>query len=203
MGLYRVPATIEWPGKGSPGVNVWSVRTTSDPLVVGELTAAISAIRDFYNAFTFYLAAGTKVTVGPDIVNRESLADANQPALTVQASSATDLVSPALQLVVGWKTALRARRGMGRTFLGPLNRNADGGDGTPAPNFVTAAQGAADGLISASDTANGWAVGVWGLQNKGAYDANGQLLPDLPHVHRDFISAKIRDQFAVLRSRRD
>jgi hypothetical protein len=107
-------------------------------------------------------------------------------------------------VVVSWRTELRARRGMGRTFIGPLTDAAQGSDGTPFATFLSDLVTAGNTLLEASeaDTA-GWAVGVWGLQSPGEYDQFGRLIPGQAHVHRDCTSFKIRDKFAVLRSRRD
>ena len=203
MAVWRVPATITWPGKGSPGVNVWSVRTTEASVVADELQGAVNALHTFYNSLTTYLATGVQVTIGPDIIERDSLADESRAAQSVNSSALNSYIAPALQLCISWRTSLRARRGMGRTFIGPLSLNAEGGDGTPSAGFINAAQAAANALIEASDSATGWAIGVWGLESPGAYDQFGRLLPDLPHVHRDIVVAKVRDQYAVLRSRRD
>ena len=203
MPVFRVPATITWPGQGSPGVNVWSVRTTEGSIIQDELELALGAIDTFYEAIRLYLAPGTTGTVGADIVDRESLSDESRPTRSAASSAVTSAFPYFTQMCIGWKTALRARRGMGRTFVGPMSRSADGGDGTPSDAAVTALKAAGDALIDASDSANGWAVGVWGLVNPGQYDALGRLLPGQPHVHRDLVACKVRDQFAVLRSRRD
>lgn len=203
MGTLRVPATITWAGSGSPGVNVWSVRTTGAFPPFDELDAALTAIVQFYTSLKSYFRPATSVTVGPDIVDRDTLVDASRPAQVVASTGTPNPAPPSLQLCIGWRTSLRARRGMGRTFIGPLSSAQIATDGSPQDTMITAVSSAATALIAASDTANGWGVGVWGLQDKGAYDASGVLLPGQPHVHRDFTGFKIRDQFAVLRSRRD
>jgi hypothetical protein len=203
MPVFRVPATITYPQGGSPGVNVWSVRTTEGSVVIDELDSALTALQAFYNSLSAYLAPSTQVVIGPDIMDRESSVDQTRPSRTIGSTVSSGTAAPVLQLVISWRTELRARRGMGRTFFGPLASVAVEGDGTPNTTFLNAARTAAADLISASNTANGWGIGVWGLVSPGTYDANGQLLPGLPHVHRDITSARVKDQFAVLRSRRD
>lgn len=182
---------------------MWSVRTTEASVIVDELDSAITAIRAFYNTLSSFMAPGMQVSVGPDIVERDSLEDQARPAQTAGAGSGTNAAAPALQLCLSWKTSLRARRGMGRTFFGPLNSTAVDAFGTPAATLISQAEQAANNLLAASNNATGWAIGVWGLQNPGQYDASGVLIPGQPHVHRDAIGFKIRDQFAILRSRRD
>lgn len=93
---------------------------------------------------------------------------------------------------------------MGRTFIGPLVEDLTStSDGTPTGTMLNTINAAANTLIQASNNATGWAIGVWGLVDRGQYDSNGNLLPGLPHVHRDITSHKVNDKFAVLRSRRD
>jgi hypothetical protein len=208
MPVYRVPAAITWNGSGSPGVNVWSVRTVfgTGGGTDTDLQDAVTALGAFYGALTGYFPAGMKVELGPDIIERTSLADASLPVVTKSSTSSVgpQALPPANQVVVGWRTALRARRGMGRTFIGPLLDTAQDTDGTVGTTFLNALTSAANTLLQASlSAANGYGIGVWGLENPGTYDAQGRLVPGQPHVHRDFTAFKIRDRFAVLRSRRD
>ena len=203
MPVFRVPANITWGGNGSPGVNVWSIRTDEAFVTVDELDKALTALQAFYTAVAGFLASGTVVSVGQDTINRETGEDESRPAKTQASTASTGKAPPMGQGCISWRTPLRARRAMGRTFVGPLSSGAIDTDGTLSTTFVSAMTNAAQGLINASNGANGWAVGVWGLENPGQYDTLGRLLPGQPHVHRDITSFKIRDQFAVLRSRRD
>jgi hypothetical protein len=114
------------------------------------------------------------------------------------------VLPPALQVCISWSTTLAARRARGRTFVGPLNTLTQQTDGTPTPTHVAAIQAAADGIATRNQALNGWAVAIWGLQDKQNWPLPAGTQPeDLPHVARDITGAKIRDQFAVLRSRRD
>lgn len=203
MPVFRVPATLNWNGPGTPGVNIWSVRTTEASVVVDELDAACGALKTFYDTLTNYLPSGMTVVIGPDIVDRESQEDETRPTITSAASGSGGYAPFAVQACVSWRTTLRARRGMGRTFIGPLATGTMDTNGTPGSAFMNALNIAASDLVEASDSATGWAIGVWGLESPGVYDQQGRLIPGQPHVHRDITSFKIRDQFAVLRSRRD
>jgi hypothetical protein len=208
MAVYRVPVQITWTGSGSPGVNVWSVRTVNEVVQNPDLdlNEAVTALDAFYGKLTAYYPPGMKTTIGPDILERGSLTDFSQTAKVRSSTASVGSLNlpPANQVVVGWKTTLRARRGMGRTFIGPLLNSAQESDGTLSSTFLAALDAAVAALVNDSkSTTNGWAIGVWGLQNKGQYDANGQLIPGQARIHRDIVSYKIRDQFAVLRSRRD
>jgi hypothetical protein len=204
MSVFRVPVSLEFPGTGSPGVNVWSVRTVSGTVAIDELDAALDALQVFYDSIRLLAPNGWKATIGPDIVERTTSEDHSQAPRVISSVSSGSFLPQANQIVVSWRTSLRARRGMGRTFIGPLRADQADVDGTPTAGAIGAVQSAANTLVSASlSNAFGWAVGVWGLQNPGSYDAQGRLIPGQPHVHRDTTSAKVKDQFAVLRSRRD
>lgn len=203
MPVFRVPAAITWNQAGAPGANVWSVRTNEASVIADELDAALGALQAFYTALSDHWPSGMKVTLGPDIIERTSAEDHSRPSRTVTAIGTDTPAPPALQLCVSWRTTLRARRAMGRTFIGPLKFGVVDTLGTPSPTLITEANAAAQALLDASTAATGWAVGVWGLQDPGVYDDRGNLVPGQPHVHRDYVSFKIKDQFAILRSRRD
>lgn len=205
MGVYRVPVTLTYPNGGPPGVNVFSLRIAADPLGEGdEIDNALNQLMSFYGGISDQLAPGTTVSMGPDIVNRETLEDASRPYQSTGSTVTGSAAPPHLAAVISWKTSLRARRGVGRSFIGPLYAGAIDVDGTIAPATVSDIQTRANQLISASASAlNAWAFGVWGLDQPGEYDDLGRLKPDQPHVHRDFVSMSIKDQFGVLRSRRD
>lgn len=91
---------------------------------------------------------------------------------------------------------------MGRTFIGPLAIGCIQTDGTPVPGVITQVSTASTNLLNASQGIGGWAVGVWGQQSKMA-GASSQDRAAAPHVHRDITSFKVKDRFAILRSRRD
>jgi hypothetical protein len=203
MAVFRVPATITWSGPGSPGVNVWSVRTVNASIVLEEIDAALTALQAFYTSLADQYPSGTKISLGPDIVERQSLEDASRPERVINSTGVEGPQAHVLQVCIGWRTSLRARRGMGRTFIGPLRLGVVDASGTPGSTVLTDVQNAAQTLVDASGGTNSWAVGVWGLQNVGQYDSTGRLVPGQPHVHRDITGFKVRDRFAVLRSRRD
>jgi hypothetical protein len=202
MALYRVPATISWQGNGSPGVNVWSVRTGPSPLGEGTLDGALAELASFYSGVAPALATDATVSIGQDIVDRETQEDASVPAQTISGSGGSGGPGDVLQLVVSWRTSLRARRGMGRTFVGPLPDSAIVSGGGVALSVWQSVVDAAQSLVSASLEDNGWAFGVWGQQDL-MRDATSEQRRLAPHVHRDITAASVRGKFAVLRSRRD
>jgi len=88
---------------------------------------------------------------------------------------------------VTWRSAKASRRGRGRTFLGPFAADAFGPDGTLDDGFRTDLLEAAADLITFSAANGNGAIGV--------YSQVDLLL-------RDYVSATITDQAAVLKSRR-
>jgi hypothetical protein len=201
MPVYRVPAELTWSGPGSPGVNVWSLRTT-DTETDAVIDAALGELVTFYTSLQLYLAPGTRVTIGPGIAERTTQEDRSRPSAIVEQTGTESDLPAATQIVVGWRTSLRARRGMGRTFIGPLRSSAAQANGAPSTNLRTAVLDAASALIAAGGDTNGWAFGVWGLEQEWDWEV-GPPPDDVPRVHRDFVSASVKDKFAVLRSRRD
>lgn len=67
MTIFRVPVNIVFPGAGSPGVNVWHIRT-ADSLGAGtELSQAntlLSYIRGLYVGLQGYYNTGTVLSLG-------------------------------------------------------------------------------------------------------------------------------------------
>lgn len=206
MAIFRVPINLTWSGSGSPGVNVFHVRDDAWPGST-NLDTTISALRDAYadlcNSTTGILALGTKVSLG-DIVELES-GEYVQPgagAWTDQTSARTGgNAAPALQIVVSWRTTLAARRGMGRTFLGPLAAPCVDADGTPTTAAMTAAKAFGQDVLNQNGTVGSSRIGIYGAQ-AALTDAQKQS-GDYPRVLRDITGYRVRDQFAVLRSRRD
>lgn len=191
MALYRAVVDIEWGGGGS-GVNVWHFRTISSPGTLADRQGAVDAIRDFYDAVSSIYPTDTTISMPAEVVTEFQSAPAFEPVtpwtITGDSGTATHLPA-ATQLVVGWRTTAATRSGRGRTFLGPLAGTLNEANGTPTPGLITTVQTAANDLVAESESAlGGWAVGVWS-------EADGVL--------RDFTSARVRDVFAVLRSRRD
>lgn len=202
MPVYRVPIALTWTGAGSPGVNVWSVRTTtSSPVGDAELQGALDALHTFYAGIGNAFAGGTTITLG-EMTVRDTSERATGTFTKITSSNASNKAAPSLQIVIGWRTSLAKRRGMGRTFIGPLGADYVGPDGSIEDGKLTGVGTNVQTLLDASlSTTNGWGLGVWGLAD--SVPSNPASPASQPHVHRDIIGYKIRDQFGILRSRRD
>jgi hypothetical protein len=195
--IYRFPVKLAWGGAGSPGVNVWHIRTV-DPSVPGldlgsaqgQLDDASEAIRTFYDTIKTHLAPGASVG-SPDLVTTVGDAEPQFDQVTTpwgMSSGASGAAPAPVALTCTWYTENATRRGRGRTFISPLADNTLSANGTPNDAVIATFHGAAQALVNASKGANGWAIGVWS---------------EVDQVLRDVTRTKVRDTFAVLRSRRD
>lgn len=193
MTLYHFPVALSWSGPGSPGVNMWDIRTTGDDPggTDVDLDAMSAAIEDFYvslqTAEIFpagYTASfdGLATTIGPDPVFTAS------PSWTHTQGSGGGSAPQSAQGIVTIRTSSAGRSGRGRKFIGPVGSNTVAADGTPNTALVTALQNAADALLAESTGSANGAVGVWS---------------EAGQVFRDATALQARNYFAVLRSRRD
>jgi len=203
MPIFRVPVNVAFVGAGSPGANIWHIRTVAGP-GGSELTQAqtmVTAIRQFYNSCQAYLPTTNVYTLGT--VTELGTGREISPTWSSLSGVATGNIAQALCVVVTWKTSIAARRGRGRTFLGPLATSVQQSDGTIVDAARTGIGTAAAALVSTSLTDGNGAVGVWGYS---AAKTPGKANPRNPadgRELRDITGYAIRDVFGVLRSRRD
>lgn len=199
MAIIKHRVTLEWPGAGSPGVNTW--HGEYDEVAASSPQAQIDALKDFYTGLLPMLVKGMVIKHDGRPFAVDTLEEF--PSTSWQLSTATTQIGLpfASMLCVSWSTGLRARRGMGRTFVGPLNRDVDDGSGTPKAGTPEEVEAIAEALVTASDGFIGNSLGVWGLTNK---TPKGSIPdPEAPRTYRPFTGAKVADKYAVLRSRRD
>lgn len=202
MGVYRANVNIVH-GSVSPGVNVWHLRTDTDATdTAGHAMAqdALDKLRAFYGSLAAGMASGTTYKCD-GITDVESDEGVSLNWSTVTGAQAGQLLPPASSVCISWKTSIRARRGMGRTFIFPITYGWLDGDGTLLAGALTILNGAATTLRDASLLDNGWAFGVWGQQNA-MPGADSLARRNAPHVLRDFTGFNIKDKFATMRSRR-
>lgn len=192
MALLHVPIRLTWAGSGSPGVNVWDVRTTGgDAGPSDDLEAMTDALETFYTDLMAgdifpggYRASwdGTATSVGEDPEFFTS------PGWSVTESGPADVAPPIAQMILTLRTTSATRRGRGRKFIGPVRPTIVQSDGTPTTAALGVLQAAATGLLAAS---NGFADGAIGVYSS------------VDGLFRDITAVQARDYFASLRSRRD
>lgn len=201
MAIFRVPIVLTFPGAGSPGANIWHIRTV-DPSFATELTQAntlIGYIRTLYAATAAYFPNGWTAQLGT--VVEEGSQREIVPTMASVAGSGSGSSPQMLAIVCTWKTTIAARRGRGRTFLGPLATAATQTDGTITDSVRTSFNTYTQGLVDSSVAFGNGAVGVWGYENP--WTGTGPRPAGQPRVFRDFTGRNIRDVFGILRSRRD
>lgn len=191
MPTYRTTITLDHPALGGTGTNTWHCRTTSDVVSDDpELAGLTGMLEDFYGNMEAVLAGSTVIRFNGEWtrVGGTGTIDNSQDPWTVTVGGAVDCMPPANSVVIGWRTSAAGRTAKGRTFLGPMDSGAAQGNGTVDDTILNAIRGNAAALIDASDSFANGAFGVFSVKDG---------------VLRDFVSAAVRDQFAVLRSRRD
>jgi len=203
MAIFRVPIVLTFPGAGSPGANIWHIRTSS-AIPATELSQAntlLGYIRTFYQSLVTLMPATTTTTLGT--VTEEGTSREIVPTWSTTTGSGTGSSPQALCAVITWRTETAARRGRGRTFFGPLATSVVQSDGTINNSNLTTIQASAAALVSSSLLDGNGAVGVWGYN---AAKTPGKANPRDPldaKVLRDITGYQVRDLFGVLRSRRD
>lgn len=197
MAIYRVPVELENAALPSSAFNIWHVRTDTSAIWGGDWTSPtvpIGALHDFYTTMAPYMAAGTTVRFPASVVDVETQEEAVVGDVDPITTTATGAAPHGIALTISWSTSIRARRGRGRTFFGPLGGTWSNGAGGVHMDILNFGQTAVNTLVSASSGANGWAIGIYGQQNPGVAD---------PKVLRDITAGRIQNEFAHLRSRRD
>lgn len=204
MTIYRIPVETSWSGPGTPGVNVWHARVdgAGGALPGGGLQGAVDSIHAFYKEIDTssrgshrFWAAGTLFQLGQVVdVDTQEVASARFDPIGTEGGVGD--APHAAQIVVGWRSTIAARRGQGRTFLGPLAAQTVAADGSIEVNSRNWVLWAAQGLVARNKSDNGWGLGVYGLEAPKKQGGSGRVL-------RDFTGASVNMQFSVLRSRRD
>lgn len=203
MTTFRVPINITFTGAGSPGANIWHIQT-NDLNLTTELTQAnllIGYIRTFYNTLIGYFPAGQVFSLGT--VTEVDSSREIVPTMSTVTGTGVANAPQLLALVVTWKTSIAARRGRGRTFIGPLTTACMQNDGTPVSTLLADANTAAAALIAASTAYGNGKIGVYGFQDAKTPGKQNPRNPADAKTFREFAGKNIRDQFGVLRSRRD
>jgi hypothetical protein len=203
MTIFRCPINITFPGAGSPGANIWHFRT------IGAIGAAENSqaaamtllIKNFYFALSALYPTGTTISIGT--VTEVGTAREITPGMTTVTGGGTGSAMQALAAVVTWKTTIAARRGRGRTFVGPLSTGVVQSDGTITDANLSTIRSAATSLVSASLADGNGAIGVYGYKDAKLPGKANLRNPADEKLFRDVTGSQVRDLFGVLRSRRD
>ena len=203
MAIFRVPVNIAFPGAGSPGANIWHIRTINTNLVteLSEANTLIGYIRAFYFANITEFPATTVFSLGT--VTEEETSREIAPTFATVTGTGVGSAPQSLAMVVTWRTAIAARRGRGRTFVGPLSTATMQNDGTPSTSSRNAIVTAAAALVTSSVAFGNGAIGVYGYDAAKTPGVGNPRNPADAKVFRDFTGSAVRDLFGIMRSRRD
>lgn len=199
MAVVRIPVEVQSPYLPSPALNIFHARVDTTGDIPGwgvqPFNGPMGALHRFYTSVAARYPMDCTIVFPTEVVDvtTQEIHGGYDPLPNV-ASSGTNWGPPGLAITVSWRTSVAARRGRGRTFLGPIAGAAIDTHGSMVDATRGSVQAAVNTLIGESTAANGWALGVWGQQTAGVADVN---------VLRDFVSGTVQDKFAHLRSRRD
>lgn len=191
MGVFRANVNLQFAAGDGGGTNSWTLRTLSDDGTTTEVESLMGHVEDFYDAIFSVFPDNYTISWDGSVTQigtpTPGLLAAGTP-WTVNGLGGVNYGPAAAMICVSWKSSLATRRGRGRTFLGPVSANAvQGSDGSVTDTVLTTVRTAANALVSASLADTNGALAVWS---------------ELDQVARDFTSASVTDQVAVLRSRR-
>lgn len=191
MATYRMPVEITWTqASGSPGANIWHVRTTGSVGDSGEAQGLSDIVRDFYTAIQGFFPSPVNISFNGEFqgVGDDTGSSAITTPWGIDGTADPEFLPPANCLLAAWGTSGGGRSGRGRTFIGPLGTGNAEDNGTPVEAARSELLAAMEDLIESSDSFANGAVGIYSRTQD---------------VFRDVVSAKVPNYFAVLRSRRD
>lgn len=191
MPTWRATVQIASPVLGGIGTNTFHMRTggeiESDEDSISDLMAAV---QDFYDAMHFYSPTGTVFSFDglSSGVGDDEGQYVNTDPWSVTGAASGGSLPPANAIVINWRGSTGDRSRRGRTFFGPCAPVTMDSDGTVADTQLAEIRTFAANLVSESDGFANGALGVYSRQE---------------NVFRDWVASSVRDQFGVLRSRRD
>lgn len=189
MPIVRIPVDITWSADGGPGVNVWHAEVGAG-IDDAEVETVLAALEGFYNGVANVVEASVEWSFAGLVTDVESGEQVNAPTFSVGGTGTGGFAPLATALCITWRSGTTSRTGIGRTFISPVKGTAVDEDGTPVESTLEDLNSAAQGLL------NAMRIGFPGGGGLGVYSRQiGEF--------RGFSAYRIRDTFAVLRSRRD
>ena len=188
---FRAVVTIDNAVLGGKGTNTWHARPGSPDIGrAGFLEDLMGLVETFYTGIGFIFPGGTTLAfdgVFTGVGNDAGTYFETDP-WTVAADGTGGSLPPANAICFNWIGSGGDRSKRGRSFIGPIGTQYLQPDGTIATLQLADLRSAAAALVSASEGFANGALGIWSRQED---------------LFRDMVSSGLRDQFAVLRSRRD
>lgn len=191
MPIFRSAVSISHPSMPDDGINTWHVGTGEAGDDVADLLGATVLLSDFYEAIVGPIVAPSVRASHDGIwVNVADGSEISVAGFGHGTGTTGPVLSPALAVCLSWRTGSTSRRRVGRTFLGPLLESLNDDNGTPADTSLLTLLVAAQALVDNNNAAfqGRPGLGVYSRLNESIFQFSG---------------VRVRDQFAVLRSRRD
>lgn len=191
MPIWRTAVETTHPNMPNAGVNTWHFGDGDEGTSATALLAGATLLESFYEAVTGTgIAPSARVAHDGIWVDVEDGTEIQTDPWTVGTGTTGPTLPPANTVCISWRTGTSLRSGVGRTFLGPILDTQASDDGTPAPTLLTTVLAAATTLVTANTA---------GFPDFPGFGVYSRQLGSI----RQFQSARMSDQFAVLRSRRD
>lgn len=190
MSIARMVVDLRWPGPGSPGVNIWHLRTTGSGVNDPDFQGLIDIVRDFYEDGWSIVAPTDAAASFAGVLTGLADDEGDSASFTpwTRTGAQPDPTLPLMStVVVNWLSSSGGRSGRGKNFLGPVASSVNA-DGVPNTAYLNDVGTAAAALIASSTGFANGAVGVWS-------PTDGLL--------RDFVGYRMSSKFGSLRSRRD
>lgn len=191
MPTARMTVNLTWTGaSGSPGANVWHMRSDQAVGPFTDFDDMSQAIKTFYTSCQGLFPTALNIQMFGEL---QGVGDDTGDIYSVDSwglngSGGVAFLPPANCMLVNWKAATGGRSGRGKTFLGPLVTGDNENNGTPDEARRTTVSDAAVALIAESEGLLNGGIGVYSRTH---------------NVFRDYVSADVPNFFAVLRTRRD
>ena len=179
-----------------------SLRSPGGNLTVGEVQAAVNAVRAFWDSVKLYIPNEVTLTILPTVdmydsatntLNGSSTA-ASAPAVVVGTDTGVYGMASGIKVNLQTNIISYGRRVKGCIYIVPAGQAAYTNTGQVASAAKTAIDAAGATLITAMNTA-GCEVDVWSRARTVPTTRAGQIHP--------VASIKTNDQTAILRGRRD
>lgn len=188
--VYRFTVEHTYGTSGGPGINVFHARLEPAGDEAELISNMSTRLRAFYEAVKGLFPTQSSFRIREQVLNLDNQEVLPAPLWTVTGTSTSTAgyLPVAAAICLNWRSSNVSRSGRGRTFLGPLSTGTKDTDGTPTLAALTT-------ITTAGQTfADSW---------DGLGDGHAVIWSPTDGVGRDILSAYARDQYAVLRSRRD
>lgn len=191
MPIWRTTVETTHPNMPNAGINTWHFGDGDSGDSATALLGGSTILEAFYeDVLGPGIAPSAAITHDGVWVDVATGTEVQTSPWTLGTGTAGPTLPPANTVCISWRTGTAQRSGVGRTFLGPvLDTQADDA-GTPGTTGLALIRAAATTLVTSNTN---------GFPDFPGFGVYSRQLGTI----RQFQSGRVRDQYAVLRSRRD